>query len=580
MKNAKLEALGQKELERQEKYQRRIFCCTSTACLSAGAGPTHTSLKQAVDACKCEEFEAEVVQTGCIGLCSRGPLVRVETKNQDPILYGDVSTEIAQQIIARHVPIGSQEDDIEPDNEDDDALSPHDMLHFRASLRQAKTREQLDRCIISPDIPFFAKQVKIVLTETGHINPDSLEDYLAHGGYQALAHVLGEMTPEQVCDEILDSGLRGRGGAGFPTGMKWNFVRQEQSEQKFVIVNGDEGDPGAYMDRTVMEDDPHRVLEGMIICAYAVGASYGYLYIRGEYPFAIDRIRRAIRTSRRRGILGRSIMGTDFSFMADVRIGAGAFVCGEETALIHSVEGKRGMPRMRPPYPSESGLWGVPTVINNVETMANIPSIINNGADWYASIGTEKSKGTKVFALAGQLRNTGLIEVPMGITLREIVYDIGGGVPEDREFKAAQTGGPSGGCIPAEYLDTPVDYESLTALGSIMGSGGLVIIDETMTMPEFARFFMDFCVDESCGKCIPCRVGTVQIRKLLDKIIAGESTPDDLVKLESVCKLVKNTSLCGLGQSAPNPVMSTLNFFRHEYETLIQADTIENVPVE
>ena len=580
MNNAKLKSLGQKELEKQEKYERRIFCCTSTACLSAGAGPTHTSLKQAVDACKCDEHEAEVVQTGCMGLCSRGPLVRVEAKKQDPVLYGDVSTEIAQQIIARHVPIKSQELDVDPDEDDDETLSPHDMLQFRASLRQAKTKEQLDRHIISPDIPFFAKQVKVVLTETGHINPDSLEDYLAHGGYQALAHVLDEMTPEQVCDEILDSGLRGRGGAGFPTGLKWNLVRKEESERKFVIVNGDEGDPGAYMDRTVMEDDPHRVLEGMIICAYAVGASYGYLYIRGEYPIAIDRIRRAIRTARRRGILGRSVMGTDFSFMADVRIGAGAFVCGEETALIHSVEGKRGMPRMRPPYPSESGLWEVPTVINNVETMGNVPSIINKGAEWYAGIGTEKSKGTKVFALAGQLRNTGLIEVPMGITLREIVYDIGDGIPGDREFKAAQTGGPSGGCIPAEYLDTPVDYESLTALGSIMGSGGLVIIDETTSMPEFARFFMDFCVDESCGKCIPCRVGTVQIRKLLDKILAGESTPDDMEKLKSVCELVKSTSLCGLGQSAPNPVMSTLNFFRHEYDSLIQPDTVENVPVE
>jgi len=580
MNNAKLKSLGQKELEKQEKYERRIFCCTSTACLSAGAGPTHTSLKQAVDACKCDEHEAEVVQTGCMGLCSRGPLVRVEAKKQDPVLYGDVSTEIAQQIIARHVPIKSQELDVDPDEDDDETLSPHDMLQFRASLRQAKTKEQLDRHIISPDIPFFAKQVKVVLTETGHINPDSLEDYLAHGGYQALAHVLDEMTPEQVCDEILDSGLRGRGGAGFPTGLKWNLVRKEESERKFVIVNGDEGDPGAYMDRTVMEDDPHRVLEGMIICAYAVGASYGYLYIRGEYPIAIDRIRRSIRTARRRGILGRSVMGTDFSFMADVRIGAGAFVCGEETALIHSVEGKRGMPRMRPPYPSESGLWEVPTVINNVETMGNVPSIINKGAEWYAGIGTEKSKGTKVFALAGQLRNTGLIEVPMGITLREIVYDIGDGIPGDREFKAAQTGGPSGGCIPAEYLDTPVDYESLTALGSIMGSGGLVIIDETTSMPEFARFFMDFCVDESCGKCIPCRVGTVQIRKLLDKILAGESTPDDMEKLKSVCELVKSTSLCGLGQSAPNPVMSTLNFFRHEYDSLIQPDTVENVPVE
>ena len=378
------------------------------------------------------------------------------------------------------------------------------------------------------------------------------------------------MTPEEVCNEILASGLRGRGGAGFPTGMKWNFVRQESADQKYVIVNGDEGDPGAYMDRTVMEDDPHRVLEGMMICAYAVGASAGYLYIRGEYPIAVERIRKAIRSARRRQILGRSVMGTEFQFLADVRIGAGAFVCGEETALIHSVEGKRGMPRMRPPYPSTSGLWEAPTVINNVETMANVPSIINKGAAWYANIGTEKSKGTKVFALAGHLRNTGLIEVPMGITLREIVYEIGGGIPGGREFKAAQTGGPSGGCIPMEYLDSPVDYESLNQLGSIMGSGGLVIIDDSTEMPDFAKYFMEFCVDESCGKCVPCRIGTVQISKLLDKLIAGGGSVEDLEKLDNLCQTVKTTSLCGLGQSAPNPVLSTLRYFRSEYETLVQ----------
>jgi bidirectional [NiFe] hydrogenase diaphorase subunit len=331
------------------------------------------------------------------------------------------------------------------------------------------------------------------------------------------------------------------------------------------------------MDRTVMEDDPHRVLEGMIICAYAVGASYGYLYIRGEYPIAIERIQKAIRAAARNKILGNSVLGTEFKFMADVRIGAGAFVCGEETALIHSVEGKRGMPRMRPPYPSTSGLWKAPTVINNVETMASVPSIIKNGADWYAAIGTEKSKGTKVFALAGNLTNTGLIEVPMGISLREIVYDIGGGIPDGREFKAAQTGGPSGGCIPAEFLDTPVDYENLTKLGSIMGSGGLVIIDDNTYMPEFAKFFMDFSVDESCGKCIPCRIGTVQISKLLDKLIAKQGTLEDLVKLDNLCQMVKTTSLCGLGQSAPNPVLSTLKYFRSEYDSLIQElETVED----
>ena len=566
-----LQELAAKERARQEQYKRRIFCCTSTACLSAGANLTHATLKQSVDACKCDEHEAEVVQTGCMGFCSRGPLVRVETKDKDPVLYGDVSPEIAQQIVAQHVPEGTSEEDVEGDNLEK-SVTPNDILHIRNGLRQAKTQKNFERHIIPADLPFFSKQLKIVLSETGQVNPDKIEDYLAHGGYKALAYVLREMSPEDVCNEILESGLRGRGGAGFPTGMKWNFVRQEESEQKFVIVNGDEGDPGAYMDRTVMEDDPHRVLEGMIICAYAVGASYGYLYIRGEYPIAIQRIKRAILAASRRGILGRTVMDSEFSFNADIRIGAGAFVCGEETALIHSVEGKRGMPRMRPPYPSTSGLWQKPTVINNVETMGNVPSIINNGADWFSNIGTEKSKGTKVFALAGHLRNTGLIEVPMGITLHEIVYEIGGGVPGDREFKAAQTGGPSGGCISKEYIDTPVDYENLSRLGSIMGSGGLVIIDDSTRMPDFARFFMDFCVDESCGKCIPCRVGTVHLRKLLDKIISGEGVPEDLEKMDQLCQLVKTTSLCGLGQSAPNPVISTLKYFKHEYEDLFRTE--------
>jgi bidirectional [NiFe] hydrogenase diaphorase subunit len=570
MNFSKLEELGQKEKARQQQYENRIFCCTSTACLSAGAGQTLTALEQGVAACDCHDFEAEVVQTGCMGLCSRGPLVRVEAQEGEPVLFGDVTPDIAQQIVAQYVSLNPSDDGLDLD--DDGAISPHDILHFRASLRKAGRKKGLDRRIIPMEIPFFSKQVRVVLSETGQVNPDSLEDYLAHGGYKGLAQVLGDMTPEEVCDEILRSGLRGRGGAGFPTGLKWNLVRKEESSRKFVIVNGDEGDPGAYMDRTVMEDDPHRVLEGMIICAYAVGASYGYFYIRGEYPIAIRRIRRAIRMAKRRRILGKSVMGTDFSFDADIRIGAGAFVCGEETALIHSVEGQRGMPRIRPPYPSTSGLWEAPTVINNVETLASVPSIIRGGADWYAGIGTDKSKGTKVFALAGQLRNTGLIEVPMGITLGEIVNEIGGGVPGDREFKAAQTGGPSGGCIPNTYLDSPIDYESLTKLGSIMGSGGLVIVDDSTGMPDFARFFMDFCVDESCGKCVPCRVGTVQIRQMLDKLLAGEGKEEDLEHLERLCKLVKDTSLCGLGQSAPNPVLSTLKYFRHEYEALIPAE--------
>jgi bidirectional [NiFe] hydrogenase diaphorase subunit len=568
MNDTKLKDLAQKERERQEQYEHRIFCCTSTACLSAGAGLTHTAVEKGVAAHAAADLAAEVVQTGCMGLCSHGPLVRVESKNEEPVLYGDVTAEVAQTIINHHLPADTLVYD--PDaREIEEKVTPHDFMHFRASRRKTGVEEGLAKYIIPLDIPFFTKQVNVVLSETGHINPEKLEDYLAHGGYTALAHALENMTPEEVCTEILDSGLRGRGGAGFPTGLKWNFVRQAESEQKYVIVNGDEGDPGAYMDRTVMEDDPHKVLEGMIICAYAIGASKGYLYIRGEYPIAIQRIRRAIRAAKRRGILGNSVLGSDFSFTAEVRIGAGAFVCGEETALIHSIEGKRGIPRIRPPYPSTSGLWGMPTCINNVETMANVPTIINNGAEWYAAIGTKDSKGTKVFALAGQLRNTGLIEVPMGITLREIVYEIGGGIPGGNKFKAAQTGGPSGGCIPEEHLDTPVDYQNLSKLGSIMGSGGLVVIDDTTSMPDFSRFFMDFCVDESCGKCVPCRVGTVKIRNMLDDLIAGNAVPEDLDKLEKLCALVKTTSMCGLGQSAPNPVLSTLKYFKHEYEDLV-----------
>lgn len=559
MKSEKLEQIAQKERQRQQQFQHRVFCCTSTACLSAGADVTVDALDRAMHSRQNDDGPAELVKTGCMGLCSRGPLVRVEAKAETPMLYGDVTADVAKQIVAQHLAGGDAAE----------STTPHDFPHYRAGRKKG-----LERYRVSLDHPFFTKQVKIVLSETGKIDPEKLEDYLAHGGYQALRHVLAKMTPEQVCDEILNSGLRGRGGAGFPTGFKWNLVRLENAEQKFAIVNGDEGDPGAYMDRTVMEDDPHRVLEGMIICAYAVGASRGYLYIRGEYPIAIQRINRAITKARRRGIIGKNILDTDFSFVPEVRIGAGAFVCGEETALIHSVEGQRGIPRIRPPYPSESGLWDAPTVINNVETMANVPSIINNGADWFAGIGSEKSKGTKVFALAGQLRNTGLIEVPMGITLREIVYEMGDGVPNGRTFKAAQTGGPSGGCIPAEHLDSPVDYENLTKLGSIMGSGGLVIIDDSTRMPDFARFFIDFCVDESCGKCLPCRVGTVQIRGKLDKMIAGKATQADLDSLERLCRTVQTTSLCGLGKSAPNPVLSTLTYFRHEYEQLLAADAL------
>ncbi|PID87296.1 MAG: NADH-quinone oxidoreductase subunit L [Chloroflexi bacterium] len=556
MNNSKLEKLAQTERDRQAKLDKRIFCCRSTACLSSGAALVQMTLEQTLAAKGDNAQHHEVVGTGCMGLCSHGPLVRVESPDEEPVLYEDVTAVLAKEIIDHHVPTNENK-------KSDDKENPHDH-----SPRCAPDKG-LECHTLPLDAPFFTKQVRIVLSDTGRLDPESLDDYLAHGGYQALAQVLGSMTPQQVCDEILKSGLRGRGGAGFPTGIKWNFVREEDKPQKYVIVNGDEGDPGAYMDRTIMEADPHRVLEGMIICAYAVGASKGYLYIRGEYPIAIQRINMAIRSARRRKIIGRRILGTDFDFVPEVRIGAGAFVCGEETALMNSIEGKRGIPHIRPPYPSKSGLWKAPTVINNVETMANVLSIIKNGAEWYASIGTEKSKGTKVFALTGQLRNTGLIEVPMGITLREIVNEIGGGIVGGGEFKAAQTGGPSGGCIPQAYLDSPVDYESLAELGSIMGSGGLVILDNSTGMPQFSRFFMDFCVDESCGKCVPCRVGTVKIRSLLDKMLAGNAEPGDLDKLEKLCLLVKKTSLCGLGQSAPNPVLSTMKYFKHEYQALV-----------
>jgi bidirectional [NiFe] hydrogenase diaphorase subunit len=560
MSREKLDQMAARERERQAGFDRRIYCCISTACLSAGAGKTMQSLKRGLEASQSGD-KVEVVQTGCMGLCSRGPLTRVQEKTGEELYYADVSPELAEQLIAKHVPLAK----LDATGEE---LTP-ELLETRTRLEAARRKRALKKHILSQDLPFFKKQVKIVLRDVGYVDPEKLEDYLAHGGYQALHKAITEMTPEEVCDEIARSGLRGRGGAGFPTGTKWHFVRKEQSDVKYVVVNGDEGDPGAYMDRTVMEDNPHQVLEGMMIAAYAVGAQHGFFYIRGEYPIAIDRIRGAIRAARRSKILGSSIFDSEFGFKADVRIGAGAFVCGEETALIHSIEGKRGMPRMRPPYPATSGLWGKPTVINNVETMANIPSILLSGADWYSAIGTEKSKGTKVFALAGQLTNTGLIEVPMGISLREIVFDIGNNVPGNAEFKAAQTGGPSGGCIPVSHLDTPVDYESLRELGSIMGSGGLVIIDSTTSMPEFARFFMDFCVDESCGKCVPCRVGTVQIRALLDKLLEGHGKSGDLERLEEICQMVISTSLCGLGQSAPNPVLSTLRFFREEYEALI-----------
>jgi bidirectional [NiFe] hydrogenase diaphorase subunit len=526
-----LEDRAAAEQQRQRGFKKRVLTCTAAGCASCGAGKVVDQFRAEVkqrDLAK----EVEVVETGCMGLCGSGPLVRVAP---DDTLYADVDVEAARAIFDRHVVGGSP-------------------VAGRA---------------VDPSMPFFARQVKVVLENCGRIDAERIEASMAEGGYEALARALTEMKPEEVIEEVRKSGLRGRGGAGYPTGLKWSIVRKAQGEQKYVVCNADEGDPGAFMDRSVLEGDPHRVLEGMAIAGYATGASQGYIYIRAEYPLAIDRLKTAIKQAERLGLLGNRILESAFSFRVDLRIGAGAFVCGEETALMRSIQGRRGRPRPRPPYPSEKGLWGMPTLINNVETYANIAPIIRNGSAWFAAMGTPKSPGTKVFALAGKIRNTGLIEVPMGIPLREIIEEIGGGTPQGTSFKAAQTGGPSGGCIPAEHLDLPVDYESLQSVGSIMGSGGMIVMDSTSDMVDVAKFFMDFSVDESCGKCVPCRVGTKQIALLLDKIRSRQATPDDLALLEELCVMVKETSLCGLGQSAPNPVLSTLRFFRKEYTDLL-----------
>ena len=551
MNRADLENMGQRELQRQQAFRCRILCCASTPCLSSGGAAVYDAINAAI---KEGDLDADVqaVSTGCMGPCSRGPMVTVQTRDAADAVYEHVTPEAARAIVQHHC---QQQGDV-------------------------------GKHLLPSDIPFFVKQQKVVLANSGLIDPERLEDYVAHGGYAALAYALREMTPEEVCREIIDSGLRGRGGAGYPTGLKWDMVRKSHGDKKYIVANGDEGDPGAYMDRTLMESDPHRVLEGMAIAGYAVGADQGFLCVRGEYPVAAKRLERAIRAAERRGLLGSRVLDSNFNFRVDVRIGAGAFVCGEETALMASIMGMRGQPVPRPPYPAQSGLWGKPTLINNVETFGNIAPIIQNGAEWFASIGTAKSKGTKIFALAGKVETTGLIEVPMGITLREIVFDIGGGIPDGLEFKAAQTGGPSGGCIPAEHLDTPVDYESLKTLGSIMGSGGLIVMDERSCMVDVAKFFMEFCMDESCGKCVPCRVGTIQMYNLLNKITNGSATMQDLEMLKELCAMVRETSLCGLGQSAPNPVLSTIHYFLDEYMAHIvdrrcpaEVCTLDQVPV-
>jgi NADP-reducing hydrogenase subunit HndC len=543
MMQDKLEEIAARMRQQKVDYRSELRVCCGAGCLSSGAGELLAELKQVL-AAKGLEREVDVIPTGCMGPCNQGPLVRV---SPDDTIYGEVKVPDADDLVEGHCCRGEK---------------------LRSKLLFADAGGPV--CERASDHPFFRLQLRVALEHCGVINPERLEDYIGVGGYRAMYHALTGMSREEVIAEIKQSGLRGRGGAGYPTGLKWETVYKYVSADKYVICNGDEGDPGAFMDRGILEGDPHRVLEGMAIGAYAVGARKGYLYVRAEYPLAIKRFELAIKQARAQHLLGAQILGTEFNFDVEIRVGAGAFVCGEETALIASIEGKRGQPQPRPPYPAERGLWGKPTLINNVETFANIVPILLRGGEWYASVGTPKSSGTKAFALAGKIKNTGLIEVPMGTTLRRIIFDIGGGVPDGKRFKAAQTGGPSGGCIPEEHLDVPVDFENIVKVGSIMGSGGLIVMDESSSMADVARFFMEFCMDESCGKCVPCRVGTKQMYDLLDGICEGRGTEADLALLEELAPMVKETSLCGLGMTAPNPLLSTLRYFREEYLALIR----------
>lgn len=527
------ELLELAEQERQSKagYEHKITVCSETGCESLHSKQVIASLEEEVRQRGLQK-RCLISGGGCRGLCAQGPLVTVETFTPD----GETQEVLYQQV------------------------APEDATAVVNSLNTLP----VERLRVDMSMPFFTRQHKVVLEHNGKVDPESIEAYIARGGFKTFIDVLTEMTPAEVLDEIARSGLRGRGGGGYPTALKWRTVAKSLNPHKYVICNGDEGDPGAFMDRSVMEAASYQLIEGMLIAAYAVGADAGYVYVRAEYGLAVKRLRHAIRQAEKQGLLGQGICGTRFNFRLEVRLGAGAFVCGEETALIASIEGRRGQPRPRPPYPAEDGLWGLPTLINNVETYANIMPILRDGGEKFAQVGTEHSKGTKVFALTGSIVRSGLIEVPMGISLREIVYDIGG-IPEGKRFKAVQTGGPSGGCIPESHLDIPVDYESLMQVGSFMGSGGMIVMDESACMVDVAKFFVEFCMVESCGKCIPCRVGTAQMHHLLEKITLGEATMDDLALLEELCDMVKYTSLCGLGQGAPNPVISTLRYFRDEY---------------
>lgn len=522
--------------------ENTILICAGGACISAGEESVKSVLEEELRKYALDSV-VKVVETGCMGACNLGPIMVIYPEG---VFYQKLKPQDAKEIVEEHLLKGR--------------VVQRLLYKGPTGEIKAKAKEEL---------PFFTRQVKVATRNLGVIDPVNIEEYIANDGYFALDKVL-HRTPEEVIEEIKRSGLRGRGGAGFPTGLKWEFTRKSKSDEKYVICNADEGDPGAFMDRSVLEGDPHSVLEGMEIAGYAIGAHHGYIYVRAEYPLAIERLGIAISQAHEYGFLGDHIFETDFSFDVELRIGAGAFVCGEETALIQSVEGKRGQPVQKPPFPAQKGVWSKPTVINNVETLANIPVIINKGAEWFASMGTEKSKGTKVFALAGKINNAGLVEVPMGTTLRELIFDIGGGIPNGKKFKAVQTGGPSGGCIPAKYLDTPVDYDSLMKLGTIMGSGGMVVMDEDTCMVDIARFFLQFTANESCGKCTPCREGTRKMLEILDRIVEGNGEMEDVDRLENLAKTIKDTALCGLGQTAPNPVLSTLRYFRDEYEAHIK----------
>lgn len=526
-----------------QHIRAHVLICGGTGCKSAGSKEVQLAFSRAIEA-KGLSDEVMVVETGCHGFCEHGPLVIVYPEGT---FYCQVKAEDVEEIVESHLFKG--------------------RIVERLLYHEPLTHESIPNY---SEINFYKKQHRLVLENCGAINPEQIEEYIAVGGYEALAKAVTTMSPEDVIEEIKKSGLRGRGGGGFPTGMKWQFAKASVSDKKYVICNADEGDPGAFMDRSVLEGDPHKILEGMAVCGYAIGADEGYIYVRAEYPLAIKRLRIAIEQAEAMGLLGENIFGSGFSFKLHIKEGAGAFVCGEETALMASIEGKRGMPRPRPPFPAVAGLWGKPTNINNVETFGNVAAIITNGADWYAGFGTEKSKGTKVFALTGKINNTGLAEVPMGITMREIIYDIGGGINGGKKFKAVQIGGPSGGCLPESMLDLSIDYDSLTAAGAMMGSGGLVVMDEDTCMVDVAKFFLNFTQSESCGKCTPCREGTKRMLEVLTRITEGQGREGDIELLEELARNIKETALCGLGQTAPNPVLSTLKYFRHEYEAHIK----------